>query len=205
MTEKNEQVLDQKSEDSVEKDLTSLDMLWRLGFDELDAWKDRFNKRDERFLESVRNYVEKVKKDQENVVTMAAQFSMELKDWEKAAREELLATTTTLQYFFPVKSYEEINRVVDDIQNKTAHLLLTPAQAITTGQLQALDKYVETVEQYVAFRKSAREKYIESVKKTTNVLYENQKMFVNLFARQVKNTMLPFQKYMKNMTEYSKS
>ena len=123
MTEKNEQVLDQKSEDAVEKDLTSLDMLWRLGFDELDAWKDRFNKRDERFLESVRNYVEKVKKDQENVVTIAAQFSMELKDWEKAAREELLATTTTLQYFFPVKSYEEINRIVDDIQNKTAHLL----------------------------------------------------------------------------------
>ncbi|MDR6124468.1 hypothetical protein QFZ87_004065 [Bacillus sp. SLBN-46] len=205
MTEKNEQVLDQKSEDAVEKDLTSLDMLWRLGFDELDAWKDRFNKRDERFLESVRNYVEKVKKDQENVVTIAAQFSMELKDWEKAAREELLATTTTLQYFFPVKSYEEINRVVDDIQNKTAHLLLTPAQAITTGQLQALDKYVETVEQYVAFRKSAREKYIDSVKKTTNVLYENQKMFVNLFAKQVKSTMLPFQKYMKNMTEYSKS
>ncbi|MEH7301484.1 hypothetical protein [Neobacillus drentensis] len=205
MTEKNEQVLDQKSEDAVEKDLTSLDMLWMLGFDELDAWKDRFNKRDERFLESVRNYVEKVKKDQENVVTIAAQFSMELKDWEKAAREELLATTTTLQYFFPVKSYEEINRVVDDIQNKTAHLLLTPAQAITTGQLQALDKYVDTVEQYVAFRKSAREKYIDSVKKTTNVLYENQKMFVNLFAKQVKNTMLPFQKYMKNMTEYSKS
>jgi len=205
MTEKNEQGLDQKSEDAVEKDLTSLDMLWRLGFDELDAWKDRFNKRDERFLESVRNYVEKVKKDQENVVTIAAQFSMELKDWEKAAREELLATTTTLQYFFPVKSYEEINRVVDDIQNKTAHLLLTPAQAITTGQLQALDKYVETVEQYVAFRKSAREKYIDSVKKTTNVLYENQKMFVNLFAKQVKNTMLPFQKYMKNITEYSKS
>ncbi|WML57053.1 hypothetical protein [Neobacillus sp. PS2-9] len=205
MTEKNEQVLDQKSEDAVEKDLTSLDMLWRLGFDELDAWKDRFNKRDERFLESVRNYVEKIKKDQENVVTIAAQFSMELKDWEKVAREEVLATTTTLQYFFPVKSYEEINRVVDDIQNKTAHLLLTPAQAITTGQLQALDKYVETAEQYVAFRKSAREKYIDSVKKTTNVLYENQKMFVNLFAKQVKNTMLPFQKYMKNMTEYSKS
>ncbi|WP_413301778.1 hypothetical protein AA0X95_22480 [Bacillus sp. 1P10SD] len=205
MTEKNDQVLNGNSEGAVEKDLTSLDMIWKLGFDELDAWKERFNKRDERFLESVRSYVEKVKKDQENFVTIAAQFSMELKDWEKAAREELLATTTTLQYFFPVKSYEEINRVVDDIQNKTAHLLLTPAQAITTGQLQAIDKYVETVEQYVAFRKSAREKYIDSVKKTTNVLYENQKMFVNLFAKQVKNTMLPFQKYMKNMTEYSKS
>lgn len=203
MTEKN--VNEVNHETVEENDLTSLDMLWKLGFDELDAWKDRFNKRDERFLESVKGYVDQVKQGQENVITIAAQFSMELKDWEKAAREELLATTTPLQYFFPVKSYEEINRVVDDIQNKTAHLLLTPAQAITTGQLQALDKYVETVEQYVSFRKNAREKYIDSVKKTSNVLYENQKMFVNLFAKQVKSTILPFQKYMKNATELTKS
>jgi hypothetical protein len=203
MTEKNVNELNQETVE--ENDLTSLDMLWKLGFDELDAWKERFNKRDERFLESVKGYVDQVKQGQENVITIAAQFSMELKDWEKTAREELLATTTPLQYFFPVKSYEEINRVVDDIQNKTAHLLLTPAQAITTGQLQALDKYVETVEQYVSFRKNAREKYIDSVKKTSNVLYENQKMFVNLFAKQVKSTILPFQKYMKNATELTKS
>lgn len=203
MTEKNVNEVNQETVE--ENDLTSLDMLWKLGFDELDAWKDRFNKRDDRFLESVKGYVDQVKQGQENVITIAAQFSMELKDWEKAAREELLATTTPLQYFFPVKSYEEINRVVDDIQNKTAHLLLTPAQAITTGQLQALDKYVETVEQYVSFRKNAREKYIDSVKRTSNVLYENQKMFVNLFAKQVKSTILPFQKYMKNATELTKS
>ncbi|MEO2075657.1 MAG: hypothetical protein ABGX20_09650 [Bacillus sp. (in: firmicutes)] len=203
MTEKNVNEVNQETVE--ENDLTSLDMLWKLGFDELDAWKERFNKRDERFLESVKGYVDQVKQGQENVITIAAQFSMELKDWEKTAREELLATTTPLQYFFPVKSYEEINRVVDDIQNKTAHLLLTPAQAITTGQLQALDKYVETVEQYVSFRKNAREKYIDSVKKTSNVLYENQKMFVNLFAKQVKSTILPFQKYMKNATELTKS
>jgi len=103
-----------------------------------------------------------------------------------------------------VKSYEEINKVVEDIQNKTAHLLLTPTQALITGQLDALDKYVETVEQYIAYRKNGREKYIESVKQTSNVLYENQKVFVNMFAKQVKSAMLPFQSYMKNATEQSK-
>ena len=113
-------------------------------------------------------------------------------------------TTTPLQQFFPVKSYEEINKVVEDIQNKTAHLLLTPTQALITGQLDALDKYVETVEQYIAYRKNGREKYIESVKKTSNVLYENQKVFVNMFAKQVKSAMLPFQSYMKNATDQSK-
>lgn len=208
MTEKHEKdvtVETQTSEEGVERDLSSLDMLWKLGFDELDAWKERFNKRDDRFLEAVRNYVEKVKQDQENVINIAAQLSMELKEWEKTAREELLVTTTPLQYFFPVKSYEEINKVIDDIQNKTAHLLLTPATAITTGQLQALDKYVETVEQFVSFRKNAREKYIESVKRTTNVVYENQKLFVNLFTKQVKTAMAPFQKYMKSASELTKS
>jgi hypothetical protein len=208
MTEKHEKDVtmeNQTSEEGVERDLSSLDMLWKLGFDELDAWKERFNKRDDRFLEAVKNYVEKVKQDQENVINIAAQFSMELKEWEKTAREELLATTTPLQYFFPVKSYEEINKVIDDIQNKTAHLLLTPATAITTGQLQTLDKYVETVEQYVSFRKNAREKYIESVKRTTNVVYENQKLFVNLFTKQVKTAMAPFQKYMKSASELTKS
>ncbi|MBO0960434.1 hypothetical protein J1P26_12035 [Neobacillus sp. MM2021_6] len=203
MTETNEKVLgSQETEGSLE---TSLDLLWKLGFDEVDAWAERFNKRDERFLAAVKNFVEKVKQNQENVITIAAQFSVELKDWEKAAREEFLATTTPLQHFFPVKSYEEINQVVEDIQNKTAQLLLTPAQALTTGQFQALDKYLETVEQYISFRKKAREKYIESVKKTTNVLYENQKLFVNLFAKQVKTAMFPFQKYMKSVSDLTKA
>ncbi|MEH7304897.1 hypothetical protein [Neobacillus drentensis] len=207
MTKKNETVVEVENQEAVvgeEKDPSSLDLLWKLGFNELDAWQERFNKRDARFLEAVKNYVDKLKQNQENAATIAAQFGLELKEWEKTAREELLVTTTPLQHFFPVKSYEEINRVVEDIQNKTAHLLLTPTQALITGQLDALDKYVETVEQYIAYRKNGREKYIESVKKTSSVLYENQKVFVNMFANQVKTAMLPFQSYMKNVTEQSK-
>jgi hypothetical protein len=207
MTKNTETVLEvenQETEVDGEKDLTSFDLLWKLGFNELDAWAERFNKRDSLFLDSVKNYVEKLKQNQENAATIAAQFGLELKEWEKAAREELLVTTTPLQNFFPVKSYEEINKVVEDIQNKTAHLLLTPTQALITGQLEALDKYVETVEQFIAYRTNGREKYIESVKKTSNVLYENQKVFVNMFTKQLKTAMLPFQNYMKNSSEESK-
>ncbi|MEH7500716.1 hypothetical protein V7152_01555 [Neobacillus drentensis] len=207
MTKITETVLEvenQQTEVDGEKDLTSLDLLWKLGFNELDAWAERFNKRDALFLDAVKNYVEKLKQNQENAITIASQFGMEIKEWEKVAREELLVTTTPLQNFFPVKSYEEINKVVEDIQNKTAHLLLTPTQALITGQLEALDKYVETVEQFIAYRKNYREKYIESVKKTSNVLYENQKVFVNMFAKQVKTAILPFQNYMKSATEQSK-
>ncbi|MFP5105292.1 hypothetical protein ACSU6B_00755 [Neobacillus sp. C211] len=207
MTKKTETVLEVENQETVvdgEKDLTSLDLVWKLGFNELDAWAERFNKQDELFLETVKNYVEKLKQNQENAISIAAQFGMELKKWEKAAREELLMTTTSLQNFFPVKSYEEINQVVDDIQNKTANLLLTPTQALITGQLEALDKYLEMVEQYIAYRKNGREKYIESVKKTSNVLFENQKVFVNMLTKQVNTAMLPFQNYMKDVTEQAK-
>ncbi|PLS02846.1 hypothetical protein [Neobacillus cucumis] len=197
MVENSGKVLEIQEVEELEKELSSLDLLWKIGFDELDAWAERFNKQDERFLEAVRNYVEKAKQNQENVITVAAQFGLELKEWEQATREELLMSTTSLQYFFPVKSYEEINQVVEDIQNKSAQLLITPFQKLTTGQLQALDKLLEAVEQYISMRKKGREKYLESVKKTTNVLYENQKLFVDVFTRQVKSAILPFQKYLK--------
>jgi hypothetical protein len=207
MAKKTETILEvenQQAEAGEEKDLTSLDLLWKLGLNELDVWAERYNKRDVLFLESVKNYVEMIKENQENAITIAAQFGMELKEWEKAAREELLMTTTPLQHFFPVKSYEEINKVVEDIQNKTAHLLLTPAQSLVTGQLEAFDKYVETVEQFITYRKNGREKYIESVKKTSNVLFENQKVFVNMLTNQVKTAMSPFQNYMKSVSDQSK-
>lgn len=201
MTEKNEKELE--VEVNVENQLSSLELIWKIGFDELDVWANRFNKRDELFLSAVKNYVESVKRNQDNLKAVTEQFDREVKEWEKAAREELLVTTTTLQHFFPVKSYEEINKVVDDIQQKTAALLLTPVKALTGGQ--ALDKYLDAVEQYLAFRKKAREKYIDSVKKTTNVLYENQKIFVDLFSKQLKAAIFPFQKFMKNAVESTKS
>ncbi|MFF2446113.1 hypothetical protein ACFVSW_03340 [Neobacillus sp. NPDC058068] len=195
----------QESEIIEEKQLSSLDLIWKLGFDELDAWAARYNKRDEIFLEAAKSYVDRIKQNQESILTIAGQFTMELKNWEQAAREELLATTTTLQHFFPIKSYEEINQVVEDIQNNTASLLVTPISKVTIGQIEALDKYLAAVDQYISLRKKGRENYVNSVKKTTNVLYENQKLFLNLFSKQVKTAMLPFQKYMKSVTEVKKS
>lgn len=201
MTEKLER--EQETTADGEKQLSSLELIWKLGFDELDAWAERYNKRDELFLEAVKNYVETIKRNQENVKAVSEQFSQELKAWEKSAREELLVTTTTLQHFFPVKSYENISEVVDDIQTKTTSILLTPFRSVNSSQ--ALDKYLETVEKYLAVRKNGREKYIESVKKTTNIVYENQKVFVDLFSKQVKSALFPFQKYMKNVVEPTKS
>jgi hypothetical protein len=205
MAETNNQeqkVENQESEVYSEKQLSSLDLIWKIGLDEVDAWAERFNKVDDIFLASVYNFVERVKRNQENLQEITEQFSKELKTWEKTAREEVLVTTTALQHFFPVKSYEEINQVVDDIQKKSTSLLLTPFRSLSSGQ--ALDKYVAAVEQYLSLRKQTREKYFDSVKKTTNILYENQKLFLNLFTKQVKTAIFPFQKYMKNVSESTK-
>ncbi|WP_223595031.1 hypothetical protein [Neobacillus bataviensis] len=207
MAKKNEKELEavvesQETEFRPEEQLSSLDMLWRLGFDELDSWAERFNKRDDLFLEAAKSFVERIRSNQENIKAITEQFNKELKEWEKGAREELLVTTTSIQQFFPIKSYEEINQVVDDIQTKTTSLLLTPFRSLTNGQ--AIEKYLETLEQYISFRKKGREKYVDSIKKTTNVVYENQRIFANLFAKQVKSAMFPFQQYMKGVTELTK-
>ncbi|MCM3767469.1 hypothetical protein [Neobacillus niacini] len=185
------------------KQLSSLELMWKLGFDELDGWAARYNRRDELFLEAVKSYVETIKRNRENIKGITEQFGQEVKAWEKAAREELLVTTTTLQNFFPAKSYEELNKAVDDIQKKTTSLLLTPFRSVDS--VQALDKYLEMVEKYIAVRKAGREKYIDSVKKSTSIFYENQKVFVDLFSNQVKSALFPFQKYMKNAVDPANS
>lgn len=182
-----------------ENQLSSFELIWRAAYEEVDEWAGRLNHHDEVFLNATKKFVESIKRNQENSQAITEQFKRELLEWEKYAREELLMTTTTIQHFSPVKSYEEINKVVDDIQNKTTSLLTTPIRALTTGQ--ALDKYLDSVEQYLSFRKRSREKYIEVVKSTTNILYENQKIFVNLFEKQVKSALLPFQQYLKNASE----
>ncbi|MDR7076550.1 hypothetical protein J2Y03_001553 [Neobacillus niacini] len=192
-----------RNEVEMDNQLSSFELMWRTAFEEVDEWAGRLNHHDELFLNATKQYVESIKRNQENSKAITEQFKKELADWERYAREELLMTTTTFQHFYPVKSYEEINQVVDDIQNKATSLLTTPIRALTNGQ--AIDKYLDMVEQYISFRKRSREKYIEGVKSTTNVLYENQKQFVDLFANQVKSAIFPFQQYMKNVTDSTKS
>jgi hypothetical protein len=197
MVNKNESAIE--NQEIRENQLSSFELMWRAAYEEVDEWAGRLNHRDEIFLNATKKFVESIKRNQENSQAITEQFKRELLEWEKYAREELLMTTTAIQHFSPVKSYEEINQVVDDIQNKTTSLLTTPIRALTTGQ--ALDKYLDSVEQYLSFRKRSREKYIEAVKGTTNILYENQKIFVNLFEKQVKSALLPFQQYLKNASE----
>lgn len=201
MSIRNESEVENQS--NQDNQLSSFELMWKAAFEEVDEWAGRLNHHDDLFLNATKQYVESIKRNQENSKAITEQFKKELLEWEKYAREELLMTTTTIQHFFPVKSYEEINQVVDDIQNKTTSLLSTPIRSLTNGQ--ALDKYLESVQQYISFRKKGREKYIEGVKSTTNVLYENQKIFVNLFENQVKSALLPFQQYMKTTTESNKS
>lgn len=94
-----------------EKDasLSSLDLLWRYAFHELDQWDKCADRRDEFFLKEVKHFSESVKRNQGNIETIAEQFIKEFTEWEKTARDEFLMSTTILQQFFPNRSYEEIN------------------------------------------------------------------------------------------------
>ncbi|MBV7505539.1 hypothetical protein KW850_09760 [Bacillus sp. sid0103] len=174
--------------------LSSLDMLWRYAFHELDEWAKCTDQRDKVFLKEVRRFSASVQRNQGNIKAIVEQFKKELTEWEKTARDELLMSTTTLQHFFPIWSYEEMNAQIDQTQNTVLSFLNTPYQTIENGQ--AIEKYLEMMEQYIDLRKKGRLQYINTVKQSGNPLYEYQKGFVNLFATQFKERFFPLNKYM---------
>ncbi|MGG3467393.1 hypothetical protein ABES02_07780 [Neobacillus pocheonensis] len=186
-----------------ESSLSSLDLLWRYAFDELDEWAKCTDHRDEVFLNEVRRFAESIQRNQENKKAIAEQLTKEFTEWEKSARDELLMSTTTLQHFFPIRSYEEINAQIDQIQKTVLSLLSTPCQTI--ANYQQIEKYPEMFEQYINLRKKGRLQYIKMVKHAGNPLYEYQKGFVNLLATQFKDLIFPLNKYMEKTEELTKS
>jgi len=186
-----------------EEQLSSLDLLWRHAFGELNEWAKRSDFRDEVFLKEAKLFAESVQRNQGNAIEIAAQFYQEFSSWEKTTREELLMSTTSLQHFFPLKSYEDINAKMDQIQERTLTILATPCQWIA-GNL-SMDKYLELIDQYIALRKKGREQYIRTVKQAGNLIYENQKGFVNLFTSQIQTIMYPLNKYLEKTEELTKS
>ncbi|PLT33281.1 hypothetical protein CUU64_14625 [Bacillus sp. V5-8f] len=187
----------------VEEQLSSLDLLWKNACNELDKWAERSENRDEDFLQRVKRISESVKRNMENINEVNEQFQKELAAWEKTAREEFLMSTTSFQRFFPVKSYEEMNQLFNDIQKRTIAIMDTPRRTLT-GQV-SFEKYVDMIEHYVTLRKKARIEYIRTVKQSAKLIYENQKLFVNLFTKPFKTAFLPFNKYLEKIEEPVKS
>lgn len=179
--------------------LSSLDMLWYSKFQELDEWAKCAEHRDEVFLSEVRRISNRIQRSQANLKAITEQFTKEVTQWEKAARDEFLMSTTLLQQFFPNRSYEEINAQFDQIQNSLVSLLRTPSQTISNWQ--NMENYVEMFGQSIELRKKGRLQYIHNVKQVVNPLYEYQKGFVNMAATQFKELFFPLNKYMEETEE----
>jgi hypothetical protein len=186
-----------------QEQMTSLDILWRQAFREVDEWAKYAEYRDEVFLQKALYFVETIQRNQGNIVEISEQFKHEFVNWEKAARDELLMSTTPLQHFFPKVSYEEINRLIDQIQNRTMSILSTPGQIITNTK--GSEQYLSFIKQYIALRKAGREQYIKTIKQAATVIYDSQKGFIDLFTRQIKGILLPLNKYMDKEEEITKS
>lgn len=182
---------------------SSLDLLWRNKFQELDEWAKSADHRDEIFLNEVRRFSESVQQNQGKIKAIAEQFIMELTEWEKTARDEFLMSTTILQQFFPNRSYEEMNAQFDQIQNSVLSLLSTPCQTIES--FHAIEMYLEMINQSIELRKKGRLQYINTVKQAVNPLYEYQKGFVNLLTTQCKELIFPLNKYLEKTEELLKS
>lgn len=182
---------------------TKLDILWSHAFRELEHWAKQADFRDEVFLKEASYFADSVKRNQENIIEVTEQFNKEFVSWEKTAREEFLMSTTTLQHFFPKRSYEEVNKQIDDIKNRMMTILNKPCQFIANNQV--MDQYLNLIEQYIAFRQKGRKQYIKAIKQAGNLIYESQKGFIELFSVPIKAFVFPLNKYLENTEELTKS
>jgi hypothetical protein len=186
-----------------QKNVSSVDLLWDQAFQEVDAWVERATYREDVLLQSAKEFAENAKRNQKNLKELTEQFSRELREWEKTSREELLTTTTGLQYIFPMKSYEDINNQLDLVQSKSAEFTSNPFQSLVNGE--NVYNFVSALEQYVEFRRENRKQYVKNVKETASIIQENQRAFLTIMTNQMKNVFFPFNKYMERANELAKS
>jgi hypothetical protein len=191
------------TESKGQEQFSSLDILWKHAFSELDQWAKHADFRDDMFLKEARCFAESIKRNQENIKSVREQFNKEFANWERTAREEFLMSTTVLQHIFPKRSYEDINEQIDQIQKRTASILSAPLQMGLNNPL--MDQYFDVIEQYIAVRKNGRKQYIKTLKQAAGLIYESQKGFVGILTSQVKSFMFPLNKYMEKAEEVTKS
>lgn len=202
----NEEFNAQKQNENIEEtgeQITSLDILWRHAFREVDEWAKYADYRDEVFLKEAIHFVETIQRNQGTIKEVTEQFNHEFAKWEKATRDEFLMSTTPLQHFFPKVSYEEINRLIDQIQNRTMSILSAPGQVIANAQ--GTEQYLSIIKQFIALRKAGREQYIKTIKQAASVIHDSQKGIIDLFVRQVKGFINPLNKYLDKEEEITKS
>jgi hypothetical protein len=195
--------LAENTESKDQEQFSSLDILWKHAFSELDQWAKHADFRDDVFLKEAMCFAESIKRNQENIKSIREQFNKEFGNWERTAREEFLMSTTVLQHIFPKKSYEDINQQIDQIQKRTVSILSAPLHMAVNNQM--MDQYFDMIEQYIAVRKNARKQYIKTLKQAGNLIYESQKGFVGLLTGQLKTLMFPLNKYMEKVEEVTKS
>lgn len=171
---------------------SSLDLIWQQVQQELDNWNERTTDREEMFLRSSRHFVENVKRSQDNVKELVKHLSKEQSELERMVHEEFLTATTWMHYFFPVQSYEEMNRVFNNLQKSGKLSVFTDCET--------LEKFMEPVERFVELRRNKRNQFVESLKETAKVIYESQKNIVRLITNQVKIVFFPLQSYIESLS-----
>jgi hypothetical protein len=194
--------LPEATESKEQEQFSSLDILWKHAFSEIDQWAKHADYRDDVFLKEAMCFAESIQRNQDNIKSVREQFNKEFVNWERTAREEFLMSTTVLQHIFPKRSYEDINEQIDQIQKRTASILSTPLQMVVNNQM--MDQYFDMIEKYIAVRKKGRKQYIKTLKQAASLIYESQKGFVGLLTGQLKSFMFPLNKYMEKAEEVTK-
>ena len=183
----------------LDKNVSSVELLWNQAFINLDSWVEREEVREDHFLQSAKNLAENVKKNQTNFKELSKQFSKELFELENKSKEELLLATISLRNLFPIKSNEEINKQLGYLKNKTTELVSKPFDQMENAKF--VENYVSLVEKYIEFKRNNRNLYVSNIKETALNIQANQCALLNLITKSVRNVMFPFNKFIERSNE----
>jgi hypothetical protein len=186
-----------------ENHLSSLELLWNQAFQKVEEWIDKEEIREECLLQSANEFANNLNGNKSNIKELTNQFSIELRQWEKTSREEILTATTPLMAVFPIKSYEEINNMIDQLLNKVTESVEKPFDHFFIGNYG--DNVVGALEKYIEFRRNNRNLYVQNVKDIASIFQTNQLALLQTVTSQVKEVLFPLNIFMEQANALSKS
>ncbi|MFD4704923.1 hypothetical protein ACFWM3_08635 [Gottfriedia sp. NPDC058432] len=184
----------------IEKNSSSLELLWRQAFQFVDMWANGETHRESVLLQTIRFLADNLKQSKTNINDFSKHISNELYELERASREEILMSTTVIQRIFPFRSFEEINNRFDKYKNQTYEAFFTTIDHLTNDKL--VEKYICDLEKYIEFKRNNRNQFMEYLKETSTIFQPNQYPFINQLTTHLKNLLFPFNSYMERSYSY---
>lgn len=169
---------------------SSLEFVWDKWLDEFDRLNNQMDKKEKELLNSFDEWLENVKRNEENQKEFIAKIREDQKGWFKYLREEFLTVTSGFRFFTPIMSVEEMDRTLEELEDKVLQSFVSPSSINQSGEVK--ENAFKALKQYFDYRRETRRSLVKSLKESTEQVKEQQIGLVNMWEKQVKSMLFPY-------------